>query len=119
MIISNNRKSKEIRRIIWKKSKGVCAHCGNKSSHQTVDHIIPKEFEGTDDRRNLIPLCEECNRQRQTNTIELASFYSYASKQALDDARSYIFEWRLKHTDYAGELILKHPDQKMFYNGWM
>nr|MCR4684566.1 HNH endonuclease [Lachnospiraceae bacterium] len=50
--------SKELRQKVWKKTGGVCAHCGKIIYGQkTVDHVIPKSMGGSYTIANLMPLC--------------------------------------------------------------
>ncbi len=79
------------RRDIWKKTNGVCAHCGKAASaiNQTIDHFIPRSWGGTFDKRNLMPLCADCNRERKNESIDPARFYSYAPKWAVADCKRY------------------------------
>ena len=44
-----------------------CQHCGEwfKKKDIDVDHIIPKNYGGTDDLFNLQGLCKHCNRSKQ------------------------------------------------------
>ena len=71
---------KQRRRAIWKKTKGLCAHCGRKtgSTNQTIDHFIPKAKGGTYDYRNLMPLCKNCNHERACKEIDPFKYYKYA-----------------------------------------
>lgn len=39
-----------------------CRVCGRPS--ETVDHIIPKAWGGTDDRNNLQGLCKRCHNKK-------------------------------------------------------
>lgn len=113
----SSRKKSDRRRIVWQKAGGKCAHCGKPvaASSQTIDHCIPQAFGGGNDLRNLMPLCSDCNRRRSSNTIEPATFYEYADRRALDDLMNYAIEWRMNHSDAYGEMIVKHPDQRIFY----
>lgn len=45
----------------------LCRHClteGRTTQAREVDHIIPLEDEGTDDRANLQALCRQCHKQK-------------------------------------------------------
>ena len=105
----NNKSQKDIRKVVWKKSNGICAHCGKKAGfkNQTIDHVIPQAVGGTNDQRNLMPLCATCNRDRASGEIIPETYYRYASQYALDDLRSYIFEWKLAHTRSDGTMTVE------------
>ena len=94
------------RRNIWDKTGGVCAHCGKVvyGQGQTVDHFIPKSLGGTYDTRNLMPLCEKCNKIRDTKKINPINFYKYANRQAIKDCLDYKKKWKMEHTNYLGEI---------------
>lgn len=79
------------RRDIWKKTGGRCAHCGKMAAahDQTIDHYIPRSWGGTFDRRNLMPLCRECNWERKAQEINPAKFYKYAPAHIIAACRSY------------------------------
>lgn len=115
--MAKNRRTKSDRRKdIWKKTNGLCAHCGKEvsSTSQTVDHIIPKSMGGGDDQRNLMPLCKRCNGSRENNKIELDTFYGFAQSWAISDAESYIFEWKMSRTNQSGEMFLEKSKKWVF-----
>lgn len=95
-----NNKNKSFRRInIWKKTNGVCAHCGRRASsrEQTVDHYIPKSYGGGYDVRNLVPLCKDCNRARDNRIINARVFYKYAPSSVIQQCLDYEKEFDSKY----------------------
>ena len=44
-------------------SKYRCHYCGQQPG-TTNDHVIPKSLGGTDDTRNYVPACPDCNRRK-------------------------------------------------------
>ena len=52
---------------IIEKTEGLCAVCGKKLEYGkvTIEHFIPKYHGGTDDVRNLLPLCKNCNKSKK------------------------------------------------------
>ncbi|MCR5058795.1 MAG: HNH endonuclease [Clostridiales bacterium] len=36
----------------------------------TIDHFVPRSLGGTFDRRNLMPLCKDCNKERKSDYID-------------------------------------------------
>ena len=88
-----------IRRIIWKKAKGRCAHCGRytSSKYQTVDHYVPQSKGGTWDQRNLLPACVSCNKTRGNRDVNPKEYYKYAEKWAIEEAVKYEKEFNYKY----------------------
>lgn len=102
-------KNKNWRKEIWKKSGGVCAHCGKQTppNQQTVDHAIPQILGGGNDPRNLMPLCKACNKSRASGEIIPETYYCYAKRWALDDLQEYIRQWKIQHTRADGTVTVE------------
>lgn len=72
------------KRIILKKTDGLCAKCGKPLTLEktTIDHLNPKYRGGTDELSKLIPMCKHCNKQKGSRIVEegelayLEPFYS-------------------------------------------
>lgn len=47
----------------------TCTYCGRPAD--TVDHITPRSYGGTDDATNLTPACRDCNSDKGTLPAEL------------------------------------------------
>lgn len=94
-----------LKKIIWEKSGGICAHCGKKSSGRTatIDHFIPKSTGGGYDQRNLMPLCKKCNMNKKSKDIDPEEYYSYAPEWAVQDCIDYKKEWDASRTNMFGE----------------
>ena len=81
---TQKQKKLTIKRIILKKTGGLCAKCGKSLTLEktTIDHLIPKYRGGTDELSNLIPMCKHCNKQKGSRIVEegeltyLEPFYS-------------------------------------------
>lgn len=60
------------RELPWLHEGGVCHWCnkptryakGNASDVATIDHVIPRYKQGTNDKSNLVSACNLCNRRR-------------------------------------------------------
>jgi hypothetical protein len=50
---------KAIREAVMEESAGCCVYCGWIAD--TIDHIIPRSYGGSDDRFNLVAACRLCN----------------------------------------------------------
>ncbi len=70
-------KNKEIRNIVWMKTKGKCYLCGcnllpfgDEPSSFSIDHKFPVTLGGKHDIENLFPACLHCNRMKGTKSYE-------------------------------------------------
>lgn len=76
------RATKIRRQQVHAKNDGRCAHCGRSleiGDDFSIDHIIPLSKGGTNDFRNLIPLCKECNKEKDDDVLD-ADYYICVSK---------------------------------------
>lgn len=57
----------EKRKAIYERDEYRCVYCGNLVSEQTasLDHLRPRELDGTNDPRNLVTACISCNASKQ------------------------------------------------------
>lgn len=97
--MSRNKSRTDKLRQVWKKSDGVCAHCGKavSSRNRTVDHYVPKSKGGGFDIRNLLPLCKTCNSERGNTEIDPKEYYKYVSELAIRQCLKYERELREKY----------------------
>ena len=98
---------KALKKVIWAKTGGVCAHCGKTATGKaaTIDHFIPVVMGGTYDQRNLMPLCVKCNKLRGSLVVDPACYYQYASEWDVNECLSYKSEWRVSRTNLDNELL--------------
>ena len=100
-----NNKSKSDRcKLVWKKTNGVCAHCGNPASNRTrtVDHYVPRSGGGGYDIRNLMPLCKSCNVSRENFKIDPYQYYKFAPRAVIDQCVAYEKEFDDSHRSMGG-----------------
>ena len=104
---SNKTKTDRLK-LVWAKTKGVCAHCGNPSSGKgrTVDHYVPRSYDGGYDIRNLMPLCRKCNTARANEPIDPFEFYKYAPEEYILQCIEYEDEHKSKRRNYNGDVFL-------------
>ena len=86
-------------RRIWKDSikesfNYKCAYCGSRES-LTLDHVVPRFHGGTDETKNLICACAECNRDKSHE-----DWRSWYTRQGFYDPykEARIIEWQKQNT---------------------
>lgn len=87
--------SREKKEKILHKSKGVCAHCGKELDLETmtVDHVIPLSKGGTNELKNLVALCEDCNRGKCNYVVDPEDYFKYLNWIYLKDLNKYFKEY--------------------------
>lgn len=85
----------EVKRILLRKTDGVCAHCGRSVTLEktTIEHYIPKYRGGTDDERNLLPLCKNCNKLKGSRVVVAEEFYPFLKREYCMEADKYKSDW--------------------------
>ena len=80
---------------ILAKSDSKCCHCGRKLTLTdknykkiTVEHIIPISKGGTNEDKNLVALCEECNKAKGNQVIMPEDYLLYLNKEHLEVAKA-------------------------------
>lgn len=80
-------------RRIWKDSikqsfDYKCAYCGSRE-HLTLDHVVPRFAGGTDETKNLVCACNECNKSKSHENwrswYSRQSFYDPFKEQRIVD----------------------------------
>ena len=91
----------EIKRLVLAKTDGVCARCGRVLSFEkaTIEHYIPKYRGGSDDERNLLPLCKNCNKQKGSRIVDVKTYYPFLRAEFCESANEYKLEWENKEED--------------------
>lgn len=87
---------------LLKKTGGVCAVCGRPLEYGkvTIEHYIPKYHGGTDDERNLLPLCKNCNKSKGSRIVKAKEHYPFLQAIYYDEANEYRTEWEKQKTEY-------------------
>lgn len=70
--IKRKKLSKSERIEIHNKTDGHCAYCGFplKITDMQVDHVIPLNRGGLDEKENMLPACRSCNHYKSTFDLE-------------------------------------------------
>ena len=106
-VMKNKKTKKDRLKLIWAKTNGVCAHCGSPSSGRgrTIDHFVPRSYDGGYDTRNLMPLCKKCNLARGNSPINPYEFYAYAPKKYVIQCIKYQNEYKDKRRNINGDIF--------------
>lgn len=86
----------EERKSILTRTHNICACCGKKLTTKimTVEHIIPLSKGGTNDMKNLIALCYDCNKLKGGMIYLPSGFYSaLVDTSLLKEIESYVKHW--------------------------
>lgn len=86
----------QVKSGILEKTGGVCAVCGRSlpRSKVTIDHYIPKYHGGTDDERNLLPLCKNCNKSKGSRIVQAKEYYPFLKAEYYCETNEYRDEWK-------------------------
>jgi 5-methylcytosine-specific restriction endonuclease McrA len=63
----DSRSRRITRRAVFARDSWTCQYCG-KTSHLTVDHVIPRSRGGASDWENIVTSCAPCNRRKGNRT---------------------------------------------------
>jgi 5-methylcytosine-specific restriction endonuclease McrA len=63
----DSRKRKITRRAVFARDSWTCQYCG-RTSHLTVDHVVPRSRGGTSVWENIVTSCAPCNRRKGDRT---------------------------------------------------
>ena len=79
----------ELRMRILRDTGYRCAHCNillknTREDDFSIEHVVPLRKGGSNNPRNLIALCKDCNEAKQDDIIDPKEYYTYAP------------EWKLK-----------------------
>lgn len=87
--------SKKEKEGILSKSNNKCVHCGKKLTpgSMTIDHFIPVSEGGTNNKLNLIPLCEKCNTDKGAIIYNVDDYCRYIKTQYKRDLEGYVEDY--------------------------
>jgi len=86
-----------------------CQACGRGASdgiRLTVDHIVPVDWGGTNDKKNLLTLCEECNRGKKAwvDSVPSRDMVEILSKPTVESRIEALFD-SFPDQDIPSEMI--------------
>ena len=108
-MLPRHKPKKSIKKEIWKKTNGICAHCGRRVSerNKTIDHFVPKVSGGTNDKRNLMPLCKYCNTVKSFNMVNPEDYYIYSPRKYINECIIYKSQFNTFQNDLYLNYILE------------
>lgn len=96
------------KREILRRDNYVCQYCGRKSSHLTIDHVVPRHMGGPHSWRNLVAACSPCNRRKGGRTPEQANMRLLRPPFEPSPSAAYRF----------GRHLEQHQEWRPFITGW-
>lgn len=102
MCRERKRFTRDEKMLIGIKTGDRCGHCGRKLSydqHTTVEHIVPVSKQGTDKDKNLILLCDECNKDKGNFIADPVYYYPYIKQEYLKDISDMFDEYTKNPTE--------------------
>ena len=104
----------EEKQRISQKSDEKCCHCGRKVYFDgygaTIDHYIPLYKGGTNRDINLVMLCEECNKKKDTKIIPPRDYLCHLKEEYLHQLEGY-FDSYIKSFEYLSRRRILSCDE--------
>lgn len=116
-IVERDKFTYEDKLAIAEKSDCMCCHCGKKCYPDfgaTIEHFVPLSEGGTNRDVNLIMLCEDCNKEKESKIYEPTQWIKHLKeenlKQLIDYFDSYIrsFEFFERRNVLACDKYIYH-----------
>ena len=96
------------KREVLRRDGYACQYCGTKTSHMTIDHIIPRHLNGPHSWENLVAACPSCNRRKGGKLLR-------ESRMAL---KRRPFEPRPTAAYRFSIHLQRHQEWTQFVDGW-
>ncbi len=109
--------TEEEREKIAAKSDHKCVKCGKKvffGYGATIDHYVPLKKGGTNDRVNLVMMCEDCNQAKGSKVLPINIAAVYLKPEYKSELSDY-FENFLKSFEYLSRGNLLGADAYEFF----
>lgn len=91
-----------------------CGHCGIKIASLdddfTIDHAIPLNKGGTNQQKNLVALCETCNKKKSDNIVDPHIYYKCLPKKRKNELDQ-LFDEYFSNTSWLTDENLFKLDQ--------
>lgn len=90
-----------------------CAHCGKHLNYRTeftIEHVVPLNKGGTNQKKNLVALCQDCNKTKSDDIIRPADYYPHLPKQKAEEVTA-VFEEYIQSVDFLDKNNLFELDR--------
>jgi 5-methylcytosine-specific restriction endonuclease McrA len=84
------------KREILRRDDFTCQYCGQRASHMTIDHIIPRHMGGQHTWENLVTACSICNHRKGGRTLDQVQMKLLRPVGVPPASAQYIFGRHLK-----------------------
>lgn len=96
------------KREVLRRDNYTCQYCGRKSSHLTIDHVIPRYRNGRHTWKNVVAACAPCNRAKGGRSPQEANMKLLRQPFEPSPTATYIF----------GTHLQKHQEWSPYIEGW-
>ncbi|MHB0876880.1 MAG: HNH endonuclease [Anaerolineae bacterium] len=96
------------KREIFRRDSFRCVYCGQRTTHLTLDHVVPRHRGGPHSWENLVTACATCNRQKGGRTPEEANLLLRQHPSEPQASADYLY------AQYLGQ----NEEWRRFTDGW-
>lgn len=96
------------KREVLRRDDYTCQYCGQRTTHLTIDHVVPRHLGGVHDWSNLVAACPSCNHRKGGRTLEQAQMKLLRQPSEPPTSAYYLFS---RH-------IGQNEDWIPFIQGW-
>jgi 5-methylcytosine-specific restriction endonuclease McrA len=83
------------KREVLRRDDFTCQYCGQRGTHLTVDHVVPRHLGGVHTWENLVAACPGCNHRKGGRTIEQAQMRLLHTPSKPPGSAHYLFSRHL------------------------
>jgi 5-methylcytosine-specific restriction endonuclease McrA len=93
---------------IFRRDGFRCVYCGQRVTHLTLDHVVPRHRGGPHSWDNLVTACASCNRQKGGRTPEEANLPLRQRPSEPQASADYLY----------GQYLNQNEEWRRFTEGW-
>ncbi len=96
------------KREIFRRDSHTCQYCGRRTTHLTIDHVMPRHRGGQHSWENLVACCPACNRRKGGRTPQEAGMALMTEPREPSASAEYMF----------GHLLERCNEWETYLRGW-